>query len=443
MTTAPSFDDIFAVMSAASLGDTTARVSVPDDWQTDQVPSRFAIALNVLLDDLALHAAQAKAATRLTETQTRISEVESAETASRQEGEQRFRGLLEAAPDAMVIVAPNGEITLVNAQTEKLFGYARSELLGQQVEMLVPLRYRDKHRDHRGGDLGHPEPRSMGSGLELYGLRKDGSEFPIEISSSPIETPEGLLVLSAIRDISERKRTETALTVANRELESFSYSVAHDLRAPLRGMNGFAHILLDEYKDKLDAAGQDCLHEINSNAVRMASLIDALLSLARVTRSELHPEWTDLTGVARTVATQLATGEPQRQVEVVAAPDLFACVDPHLARNLLDNLIGNAWKFTAKVPRSRIEFGVTDKDGGVAFFVRDNGAGFDMAYAGKLFTPFQRLHTVTDFPGTGIGLATAQRIVHRHGGRIWAEGIVNEGATFYFTLPSTSIGEPT
>jgi PAS domain S-box-containing protein len=442
MTKEPSFDDIFAVMSAASLGDTAARVLVPDDWQPEQVPSRFAIALNVLLDDLAFRGAQAKAAQRLTEKQTRLVELKSVETASREKGEERFRGFLEAAPDAMVIVAPGGEISLVNAHTEKLFGYSKADLLGQQVDMLVPARFRDTQAAHRGGHFNNPQARSMGSGLELCGLRKDGSEFPIEVSSSPIEAPEGMLVSSAIRDISERRRTEIALTAANRELESFSYSVAHDLRAPLRGMNGFAHILLEEYKDKLDAEGQDCLREIHSNAVRMAGLIDALLSLARVTRSELQPEWTDLTAVARSVASQLAAADRERRVEVVVEEGLSAYVDPHLCRNLLDNLLGNAWKFTARVSSARIEFGSVHQARGEAFFVRDNGAGFEMAYAGKLFTAFQRLHTVAEFPGTGIGLATAQRIVQRHGGRIWAEGTVDGGATFYFTLPLTSTAEP-
>jgi PAS domain S-box-containing protein len=445
MTGGPSFENIFAVMAAASLGDGTARVSVPDEGMTNEgktnegmtnegrtngVPLRFAMALNVLLDDLAFRAAQAKAAMELSATQTRLLEVESAAAASREKGEKWFRGLLEAAPDALIIVAPGGEIALVNAQAEKLFGHSRDELLDQPIEILSPLRYR-----------GNSEVRSIGSAVDTCGLHKDGSEFPIEISSSPIETPDGLLVLSAIRDITERKRTETALTAANRELESFSYSVAHDLRAPLRGMNGFAHILLEEYQDKLDPAGLDCLREISKNALRMAGLIDALLSLARVTRSELKPEPTDLTAVARTVASQLAAGDPQHRIEVVVEPGLSAFVDPQLARNLLDNLLGNAWKFSAKVSQGRIDVGVMDQGGVPTFFVRDNGAGFDMAYAGKLFTPFQRLHTNAEFPGTGIGLATAQRIVRRHGGRIWAEGTVNGGATFYFTLHATPIGE--
>ena len=236
------------------------------------------------------------------------------------------------------------------------------------------------------------------------------------------------------------KQAHEDAEVANRELEAFSYSVAHDLRAPLRGMNGFAQVLLDGYGEKLDADGQDALQEILLNARRMGSLIDALLSLSRVTRSAVKPESVDLSEVVRAIGSQLSTAEPERTVDLVVQDDLHADLDPDLARTLVENVLGNAWKFTGKVPAPRIEFGITERNRVRAFYVRDNGAGFDMAFANKLFAPFQRLHTVAEFPGTGIGLATVQRIVHRHGGRLWAEGAVDGGATFYFAFPHRNLG---
>ena len=352
--------------------------------------------------------------------------------------ESRFRGLLEAAPDAMVIVGSDGRIALVNSQVERVFGYTRDELLGQPIEVLVPERFRARHPGHREGYFLNSQPRPMGAGLDLYARRRDGSEFAAEISLSPLRTPEGVLVTAAIRDITQRKVTETALKLANRELEAFSYSVAHDLRAPLRGMNGFAQVLLDRYRDKLDAEGQDWLQEILLNARRMGGLIDALLSLARLARSEMRPQRVDLSALARAVAARLAARDPGRDVTLVIADDLHADLDPRLALALLENLLGNAWKFTGHTTAARIEVGAVDGDGGPTFFVRDNGAGFDMAFTEHLFGPFQRLHSADEFPGTGIGLATVQRIVHRHGGRVWADGRVGEGATFFFTLPSRS-----
>jgi len=236
--------------------------------------------------------------------------------------------------------------------------------------------------------------------------------------------------------VAELRVLNTDVISANRELEAFSYSVAHDLRAPLRGMSGFARVLLDDHADKLDAEGRDCLMEIQSGAQKMASLIDALLSFSRLTRSELKPERVDLSALAVTVAAELRGAEPEHAVELVVAEGLWAEVDPRLARLLVENLLGNAWKFTRQRASAKVEVGAADASGARTFFVRDNGAGFDMAYADKLFVPFQRLHTVAEYPGTGIGLATVQRIVFRHGGRCWAEGRVGEGATFFFNLPA-------
>jgi signal transduction histidine kinase len=232
----------------------------------------------------------------------------------------------------------------------------------------------------------------------------------------------------------KRRADENQRALANRELEAFSYSVAHDLRAPLRGMNGFARMLLDDYKEKLDADGLDALVEIQRNAARMGALIDALLSLSRVTRTEPKPVRVDLTAMARATAGQIGAAHPERSVEVKVEEGLVAQADPQLVQVLLQNLLENAWKFTSKVDAARIEVASVAADGERAFFVRDNGAGFDMAFAERLFAPFQRLHTIAEYPGTGIGLATVQRIAHRHGGRAWAEARVGEGATFYFTL---------
>jgi signal transduction histidine kinase/HAMP domain-containing protein len=331
----------------------------------------------------------------------------------RRKAEERFRALLETAPDSIVIANDAGGVVFVNAQTERLFGYSRNELLEQKVEELLP---------------------PPGPSPERVGRRKDGTEFPVEISSNPLATDEGLLVTSAIRDISARKRMENELKNSNRELEAFSYSVAHDLRAPLRGINGFAGALMMDAADKLDEEGRDYLRRIAAAAERMGNLIDALLALARVTRAEVRREAVNLSRLAEAVIGQLRASQPERVVEFVTQDDIVAEGDTVLLRALLENLLGNAWKYSSGRDVARIQLRARLKNGVTVYSVEDNGAGFDMAYKDKLFAPFQRLHKASEFAGTGVGLATVQRIVGRHGGQIWAEAEVDRGATFYFTL---------
>jgi PAS domain S-box-containing protein len=494
---------------------------------------------------------------------------------SKQE-EQKFRNLLESAPDAIVIVDQKGLIQLINAQTEKLFGYTRAELIGAPVETLVPQCFRGRHWSHREGYAQSPQPRSMGAGLELYGRRKDGTEFPIEISLSPLETAEGTLLCSAIRDVTQRKQlaerhrenelrfrllidavkdyaiisldadglvttwntgaerlkgyssgeiigqhmsrfypqadiarrkpdqelqqaastghmedqgwrvrkdgshfwAEVAITAVhdsagkligflkiakditakrdaedqiqklnseltqrveelgtvNRELESFSYSVSHDLRAPLRHVDGFARILKEEYSPTLPEDAIRYLDRILEAATHMGQLIDDLLNLARIGRREMKREGVRIANVVKQAIAELPSEAQERHIEWRIEPLPEMNCDAGLLKLVFSNLLSNAVKFTRKQPIAVIEIGARMTGGVATIFVRDNGVGFDPRYADKLFGVFQRLHRHEDFEGTGVGLATVQRIIRRHGGEIWAESQVNSGTTFSFTL---------
>jgi PAS domain S-box-containing protein len=249
-----------------------------------------------------------------------------------------------------------------------------------------------------------------------------------------------LALLNLVEDMNQNTKkidiANRALEATNKELESFSYSVSHDLRAPLRGMDGFSKTLLEDYSDKLDATGKNYLERIRAGTQRMGLLIDDLLKLSRVNRVEFKRESVDLSKMVRTMLLTVRKNNPARDVKVSIQKDIIIDGDGHLLEIAITNLIDNAWKFTGKTKNARIEFGTLLKDGKTVMFIRDNGVGFDMTYVDKLFGAFQRLHTTAEFPGTGIGLATVQRVIHRHGGQVWAEGEVGKGATFFFTLPA-------
>lgn len=240
-----------------------------------------------------------------------------------------------------------------------------------------------------------------------------------------------LLNVKLERKVQERT---SQLEIANRELEAFSHSISHDLRAPLRSIYGFSQVLVEDYAGRLDTQAKDYIERVHNATARMATLIDDLLELSRITRAQIHSRKIDLSKLGQEIVTELQKQQGDRIVEVVIQPGLTAEGDPQLLRVVLRNLLNNAWKFTAKQAQAKVEFGVSDTDQGTVYFVRDNGAGFNMAHAHKLFGVFQRLHAVSEFPGTGVGLASVQRIVQRHGGRVWGEGAVGKGATFYFIL---------
>jgi PAS domain S-box-containing protein len=489
--------------------------------------------------------------------------------------QQQLAGVIDSAMDAIITVDQEQRIVLFNAAAERTFLFPAEDAIGQPLDRFIPERFRARHKQHvRGFGETYVTKRSMGALGALYGLRADGEEFPIDASISQIESEGHKLYTVILRDVTERKHAEESLKeqarildlapvlirdlkgrilfwntgaeqmygwksdealekitytlfqtefprpleeirarllahghwegelvhtkkdggklviashwvlhrdeqgrpkailevnnditerkqaereirrlneelegrvadrtaqlqAVNKELEAFSYSVSHDLRAPLRHINGFSQALLEDYENKLDEVGKNYLHEVRSASQEMAQLIDDVLQLARVTRSEMRQEVVNLSATAEAVIAGLEKMDPERTVSVSIAEGLQTLGDKRLLRIMLNNLLGNAWKFTSQRQSANVAFGHEKKNGETIYYVRDNGAGFDMAYANKLFGAFQRLHTAGEFEGTGIGLATVQRIVNRHGGRVWAEGAVNQGATFYFTLPNS------
>lgn len=371
-----------------------------------------------------------------------------AETALRL-SEERFRGLLAAAPDAIIILGEDMLISYVNDRTISMFGYRKEELIGQPVEKLISPDMRSRHLFLRQTFSHDPRIITIGSRRAVLALCKGGQEMPVEVSISPMKTPTGVVVISIIRDVTERQRFArqvsklnrrleqhvSELIAVNNELEAFSYSVSHDLRGPLRTINAYSQILLEDHGAHLDAEGQHFLSRIHGASARMGSLIDNLLRLSRITRADISCKPIDLTSLVRAIQDDLEAQQREGKVRFCVAEGMQAVGDPTLIHVAMENLLSNAWKFTGKQEEAVIEIGVIqNKDRGRIYFVKDNGAGFDMQYADKLFSAFERLHSDNEFSGNGIGLATVARIIRKHDGDVWAEGEVGKGATFYFTL---------
>jgi len=388
-----------------------------------------------------------------------LDEIQRRDTAVR-EREARLRAILASALDGIVTMNHEGRIVEFNPAAESLFGHARATAVGASlIDLIVPARFQQRYhhaleryfrRPHGGRDRR----------LELVARRADGGEVPVEVAIQRVRQEGPPMYTAFIRDITERKRSEqeihqlnaelelrvlartAELEAANKELEGFSYSVSHDLRAPLRAIEGFSEMLLEDYGEKLDETGKRHLERVRASTHHMSQLIDNLLKLARISRAEFRKQNVDLSVIAREIAEALCGEQPERKVDFEIAPELMVEGDPQLLRVVMDNLLRNAWKFTSKHPTAQVEVGRARRGGRPVYFVKDDGAGFDMGYAKLLFSPFQRLHRQTEFEGTGVGLATVQRVIHRHGGRLWAEAAVERGATFYFTLWDSTTGPP-
>ena len=348
---------------------------------------------------------------------------------------------VQQSPSSIVITDPGGVVEYVNPKFVELTGYTETEVAGRHLASLL-----------QGGD---EIWSAVSAGYqwhgELAGERKNGLPFYEATSVSPVFDENGTVAnfVAVQEDITERVKNEREieqlnrnlsaraeeLEIANRDLEAFSYTVSHDLRAPLTNINGYCQVILELYGDKLEEGCKEYVNVIYNETVNMNQLIRTLLEFSRVSRSELSRQPVNLSEMALLIAASQQLSQPGRRFVFSIAPDLTAYGDPDLLKVVLENLISNACKYSAKREEARIEFLKTAVDGEEVYQVRDNGAGFDMEYADKLFSPFQRLHSDREFKGFGVGLATVQRIVQRHGGRVWAEGEVDKGATFYFTLP--------
>jgi PAS domain S-box-containing protein len=357
----------------------------------------------------------------------------------------QFRLAVEACPSAMVMVAATGQIVMVNAKTEQMFGYSRQELIGQGVDILVPARFRDRHPAFRAAFAASPDARAMGVARDLHGRRKDNSEFPVEVEVNPIETRDGLAILSVIVDISERNHADELaanqrrdLERSNAELEEFAYVAAHELLEPLRTIAGYAHLLAERYQGKLDEKADKYIQFAVDGAERMQSLIIDLLAFSRLGRRAGSLQPTPSAVVARQVIERLRPRIEETQADIAFGPLPVVNADETQLAQVLQNLVGNALKFrSARPPRIRVN--ASPRNGEWLFSVEDNGIGIDQQFADRIFQMFQRLHEREKYEGSGIGLAIAKKIVERHGGKIWFESQLGIGTTFYFTLPDPTM----
>ncbi|MHA1557978.1 MAG: sensor histidine kinase, partial [Candidatus Heimdallarchaeota archaeon] len=366
-----------------------------------------------------------------------------------QASEEKFRQLFENSIDAIFWANPEtGIIINCNKKAEELFEEDKDNIIGKHQTSLHPAEKADKFiqmfQEHfeKGGSLED----------EAEIITKSGKIIPVHITASVVVVSKETIIQGIFRDITVRKQAEedlrklneelesrvinrtNRLQELNKELEAFSYTVSHDLRAPLRGINGFSKIILDDYSDKLDKRGIDYLSRIRNATKEMDDLINNLLELARITRAEMHFTQVDLSKQTQAILAKLQNIHPERKVKCEIKKRLVVSGDEQLLTIMLENLCKNAWKFTKNNPKAKIEFGLMETKEGKTFFIKDNGIGFDMKYVEKLFSPFQRLHTNKEFPGIGIGLATVKSIIQKHNGKIWAESQIGKGTTFYYTI---------
>lgn len=365
---------------------------------------------------------------------------------ARKRAEEKFRLVVESAPNAMVMIDHLGKIALVNAQMEEVFGYDREELIGITIEVLIPARFRSQHPGMRENFFLKPQSRAMGAGRDLFGLHKDGSEVPIEIGLNPIHTDEGLFVLASIVNITERKlaakrleERKNALEKVNLELDSFVYTASHDLRAPLRGIENFASFLEEDFSDNLGSEGLDHLHEIRKGVDRMNRLIEDLLTLSRISRIRNPYDKISIENLIQRAIGRLEFDIKNLEIDLWVESELpYIYCDSIKLEEVFVNLINNSIKFTGKLERiPEIKIGYSKIDGSHQFYVEDNGIGIDPEFHQQIFGLFKRLQSQAHYEGTGIGLSIVHRIISEHGGKVWVESEPGAGAKFYFTIPDT------